>query len=53
MKKKKKVYGVFHTTENGANYLVKCLRTREEAIDYTYYNKDNFERELIIKAITF
>ena len=53
MKKQKIVYAVFHTTENGADYLVKSFSCKENAFDYINEKKAAFDRELILRTIRY
>lgn len=52
--KRKLIWAVFHTTENGADYAVKTgCKTHGEASDWEFENRYNFPRQLIIRKITY
>lgn len=52
--KKKSVYVVFHTTESGADYKVsQGFKNRSEATEWEYVHREEFERPLIIRKISY
>lgn len=46
-------FQVYHTTETGADYVVKGFDSREAAVEFEFANRDNFPRPLIIRKDTF
>jgi len=52
--RKKKVWAVFHTTEEGADYLVKSrCKTYEDAVEWEHNSRDLYPRPLIIREIRY
>ena len=52
--RKKMVFAVFYTTENGADYLVKAgFKERSEAVQWEGKNRINYERPLLIRKISY